>query len=328
MAIAARDAERGGLSNDLPIGFQAGCVTVSVVQADSTAGGGESVMAGQETREVPGIRVYPPPSQDFDPLTATVEDLRRHGLPLRPDPQKQPGMAALWDERARRYREFEHLEPEFDSATLREKATDAAALGPAPIQSCGYELFSSAPFTALFVTWTVPNLRFSPSPFGLNRFHTFVGLGFLDIHVDMTVNSSQTVTSQLSAVGVGQINLPVRPGEVISGALCLDTAPPGRATYILANETRGQTVNFSFDTGFPPAVTINAGVTRDFVQPPDFPLARFGVVYFDEISAFTTNGSRSLTSGQAITMVDTDGSTLARPVRLNDFAFKAVYDAD
>lgn len=285
-------------------------------------------MTSQETRDGSPVRLYPPPARGFDPLVASDQELKRHGLPLRPNPQTQPGMAALWERWSRRYRDFEHLEPEIDRTAVRKPATEVAALGPAPIQSCGYQLFSSAPFTALFATWTVPNLRFSPSPFGINRFHTFVGLGFLDVHVEMTVNSAQTVTSRLSAVGVGQINLPVGPGEVINGALCLDTSPPGRANYVLTNETRGQTVNFSFDTGFPPAVTISAGVSRDFTTPPDFPLARFGVVYFDEISAFTTSGSRSLTSGEAITMVDTNGATLARPARLNDFGFKAVYDAN
>jgi hypothetical protein len=86
-------------------------------------------------------------------------------------------------------------------------------------------------------------------------------------------------------------------------------------------------MNFNVDTGFPPAVTINAGVTRDGFNQPDPPLARFGVVYFDEISAYTTSGSRSLTSGDAITMVDQNGSTLARPVMLNDYAFKTVFVA-
>jgi hypothetical protein len=37
---------------------------------------------------------------------------------------------------------------------------------------------------------------------------------------------------------------------------------------------------------------------------------------------------RSLKSGEVTTMVDLDGSTLARPVRLNVFAFRAVYAGD
>ena len=289
-------------------------------------------MAGKRASDKKGLRLYTPPAEDFDPLAATKRDLMRHGLPLRPDPQTQPGMAALWERQASRYRSFDHLEPQPDTATADRKAipTRALALGPDHFVSCGYSLFSSAPFTALFITWTVPDLWFSPNPFGPNRFHTFVGLGFLDVHVEMTVDSAQNVTSQIWAQSVGQVNLPVRPGDVISGALCLDTNPAGTAHYFLANETTLQTINFKVDTGFPPAVTINAGVTRDLIPnlPPQQPLARFGVVYFDEISAYTTSGFRSLTSGDAITMVDLDGSTLARPVRLNDFAFKTVYAGD
>jgi hypothetical protein len=237
-------------------------------------------------------------------------------------------MAALWDRQAARYRSFDHLEPRPDTTTAAKKPVPARALGPAPIESCGYQLFSSAaPFTALFITWTVPDLQFSSSPLGINRFHTFVSLGFLDVHVEMTVNTAQNVTSQIWAQSVGNVNLPVRPGDVISGSLCLDINPPGTATYFLANETTSQTVNFSVDTGFPPAVTVSAGVTREDLNQPAHPLARFGVVYFDEISAYTTNGFQSLTSGEAITMVDEQGKTLARPFKLNDFAFKAVFVA-
>jgi hypothetical protein len=300
-------------------------------------------MAGQRkapARKAPAkkkeIRLYPPPPQDFDPFAATKRDLMRHGLPLRPDPYKEPDMAALWQRQAERYRGFEHLEPKPDITTANKKglptkiAEAVPAFGPDPIESCGYQLFSSSGnFTALFVTWTVPDLRFNPGQFdAINHFHTFVGLGFLDVHVEMTVDPAQNVTAQIWAQAVGNVNLPVRPGDVISGTLCLDTN--GKAAYFFANETTAQTISFAIDTGFPPAVTINAGVTRsgDTSQPPFFhPLASFGVVYFDEISAFSTSGSRSLTSGDAITMVNQNGKILARPVRLNDFAFKTVFAA-
>ena len=125
-------------------------------------------MARKRASDTKGLRLYPPPSENFDPFTATKRDLMRHGLPLRPNPQTQPGMAALWDRQAGRYRGFDHLEPQPDTATADKKAITpgALALGLDNIQSCGYSLFSSAPFTALFITWTVPDLRFKPSPFG------------------------------------------------------------------------------------------------------------------------------------------------------------------
>jgi len=236
-------------------------------------------------------------------------------------------MAALWERQAARYRNFQPVEPHPDTTTANKKPIAVPALGPDPTESCGYQLFNSAaPFTALFVTWTVPDLHFTPSPLNVDNFHTFVGLGFLDVHIDMTVDSSQNVTSQVWAQDIGTINLPVRPGDVISGSLCLQTNQAGTASYFLANETTAQTINFSVDTGFPPAVTINAGVSRSWpLNQPFPPLARFGVVYFDEISAYTTSGPLSLTSGEAITMVDRNGKTLARPVRLTDSAFKTVF---
>jgi hypothetical protein len=289
-------------------------------------------VTGQETSDRKGVRLYPPPPKDFDPFTATKKDLVRHGLPLRPDPQTQPGIAALWERLAGRYRSFDHLEPRPDTTTAAKKPDTASPPGLSPLASCGYTLFSlSAPFTALAVTWTVPDLWFTVDPgYGPipNQFHTFVGLGYLDLHVEMTVDSAQNVTCQIWAQGVGDINLPVSPGDVMTAALCLDPNPPGTAHYVLANETRSQTMGFKVDTGFPPAEWINAGVTRDnCIDLSNPPLSRFGVVYFDEISAHTTSGSPLLTSGDATTMVDLNGHTLASPARLNDNAFKAVFVA-
>ena len=71
----------------------------------------------------------------------------------------------------------------------------------------------------------------------------------------MTVDSAQHITCGPWAEDVGTINLPVSPGDVVSASLCLDTKPPGTAHYFLANQTTGQTINFTVDTGFPPAVT-------------------------------------------------------------------------
>lgn len=284
-------------------------------------------MAGKQTPGGKKVHLFPPAPKGFDPFAATEKDLMKHGLPLRPDAHAQPGLAALWERQAARYRNFEHLEPKPDTTTAaRKKKITTAGLGPDPTESCGYQLFSSAPITSLFVTWTVPDLQYTASPLNADYFHTFVGLGFLDLHVDMSVDSAQNVTCQLWALDVGNINLPVRPGDVISGSLCLNTNPAGTAAYFITNETTAQTISFSVETGFPPAVTINAGVTRSWsLNQPFPPLARFGVVYFDEISAYSTSGSVSLTSGSAITMVDQNGKTLASPVRLTDYAFKTVF---
>ena len=262
-----------------------------------------------------------PLPKEFDALTATNDELVSYGLPARPDPHKQPGLAALWEQRAHRYGPFEHL-PAQERPPVLEPGGVAPGLFPEPREQCGFTLTSEDPFTMFAVTWTVPNLRHIPAPQGSVDFRTFVGLGFLDVHVEMTVDPAQNVTSRLTFQG-GAVGTAVTPGDVISASMCLDTRPPGRANLVLANETSRQTENVSFDSNFPPAVVINAGVSRGSAKPSN-PLALFGAVYFDEISAYTTAGYRSLTSGDVTTMVDSNGSTLARAFRMTDYTFKVV----
>ena len=275
--------------------------------------------------DIKGVRVFPPPPKGFDALAASKTDLARHGLPPRPDPRTQPGPAALWEEIARRYKDFDHLEPKL---LAPDKPREPVAAGFLPeLVSCGFELGFPAPITILSGTWTVPDLNHSPAPEQFpNHLHTFFGLGFLDVHVEMTVDVAQNVTSLIRIHTGAQVALPVRPGDAISATLCLQTDAAGTAAYFLANETTSQTVNFTIETGFPPARAINAGVTRDsqFNGPPD-PLARFGVVYFDELTAFATSGTPRLTDGLPTTMVDSNGRTLAVPQRLTDFTFKVIY---
>jgi hypothetical protein len=292
-------------------------------------------MTGQETSDRKRVRLCPPPPKDFDPFTATEQDLKRHGLPLRPDPQTQPDMAALWERKARRYRNFEHLEPQFEPATATKTlVTPAPPPGPfymSPSQSCGYELDNSgAPFLTLFLTWTVPDLQYTSNPPvgpDPNLFRTFATLtsveGGPDVHVDMTVDSANTVTSQLWAAYVGNVNLPVAPGDVISGSLCLIN---GTVNYYFINETKEQTMSFSVYTGLPPATAALAGVSRDgdWQRPPLPALAQFGAVYFDEINVHTGSGWRSLTSGTAVSMVDLNGHAIATPEKLTEYTFKVV----
>jgi hypothetical protein len=276
--------------------------------------------------DIKGVRVFPPPPKGFDALAASKTDLARHGLPPRPDPRTQPGPAALWEEIARRYKDFDHLEPKL-LAPDKPREPVAAGFGLPALVSCGFELGFPAPITILSGTWTVPDLNHSPTPEQFpNHLHTFFGLGFLDVHVEMTVDVAQNVTSLIRIHTGAQVALPVRPGDAISATLCLQTDAAGTAAYFLANETTSQTVNFTIETGFPPARAINAGVTRDsqFNGPPD-PLARFGVVYFDELTAFATSGTPRLTDGLPTTMVDSNGRTLAVPQRLTDFTFKVIY---
>jgi Peptidase A4 family len=271
------------------------------------------------------VRLFPPIPKGFEAEKASDRELRRYGIPPRPNPNREPGLAAIWDQHVRRFRDFEHLQASITSADPP-IAPPVSTLGLFPREACGYELTSfNAPFTVFSGRWTVPNLHHAATPPGPVFFRTFFGLGFLDAHVEMTVDDAQNVTARITIHTGAQLNLPVGPGDTINATLCLQTNTAGTAAYFLANETTAQTVNLSIDTGFPPAVTISAGISRGVASNPFNPLAGFGTVYFDELSAFTTNGTRLLTNGAATAMVD-NGTTLARPFRLNDFAFKIVHE--
>jgi hypothetical protein len=285
-------------------------------------------MTAQERPSKESWRLSPAPPQGFAPLAATAKELKKHGLPQRPDARDQPHLAALWDMCARRYHGFEHLSPNIKPS---EHGMTALPASLSPLENCGYSLSStsSQPFVALFIHWTVPHLIYTPAALNENHFHTFVEIGFLaDVHVEMTVDTAQQVTSIVTVNGSPVTNLPVTPGDAMSAVMCVNTQPGGTTVFIgVANETRGQTINLSAGTVNLPALSIDAGVTLDLVQnnPTLNALPRFGVVYFDEISSYTTAGPRSLTSGTPVTMTDLQGTTIASPYRLTDYAFKTVY---
>ncbi len=290
-------------------------------------------MSGPDVPEKKAVRVFRPAPTGFDALNATKKDLVRHGIPQQPDAKRQPERAALWEKLAGRYGAYEHVEAKLSPVQFPRLKPGPVVASLPESESCGYELTTSAaaPFTLLSGTWTVPNLVFKPGFGGPNKFHTFMGLGFdVDVHVEMTVDAANHVTSRIVVNGSQEVTgLPVSPGDAISATLCLNSDNPAKATAFcgLVNETTLQTVNFTLGGSGFPAIQINAGVGRTFELPPGAnPLAQFAVVYFDELVAFTTGGQRTLTSGTATSMVDVpgNGSTLARPIRLNDVAFKIV----
>jgi hypothetical protein len=198
----------------------------------------KTIMARKALPKMKGVRVFPPPPKGFDGLTATKADLARHGLPPRPDPRTQPALAALWEQYARRYRDFEHLAPKL-LPPKKLPTPLAAGLGLSPLQSCGFELNVSAPITTLSGTWTVPNLNYSPNSGLPDTFIIFFGLGLLDVHTEMTVDPAQNVTAQILIQGVGQVALSVRPGDTRSGPLSADRpTPPGPRSSVSSMRQR------------------------------------------------------------------------------------------
>jgi hypothetical protein len=68
-------------------------------------------------------RTYDPPPKDFDPRTASDEQLRRHGIPRRPNPEPEPKLARLWSRAFAR-------KPKFIKAELAINPTDEPPQSP------------------------------------------------------------------------------------------------------------------------------------------------------------------------------------------------------
>ena len=210
-----------------------------------------NVMPGQGTSTGRGLRICPAPPEGFDPFAAGKVDLARHGLPLRPEPETQPDLAALWDRLADRYRGFEHLEPRPDTATAGRQATrNAAAPGS----------FPWIPRSRAATACSAPRRRRSPPCSLPGRCLT---CGTVPIRTGLTpsgpssVSASSTCTrkcpstprsTSLADCGRGSRHQPAsQPRYVMSGSLCLDTKPPGTAHYFVANQTTAQTITFTLD---------------------------------------------------------------------------------
>src|SRR5437868_4477786 len=59
------------------------------------------------------VHTFALPQKGFNPLTASAQELMRHGFPEKPDSVKMPEAAAKWVMAFRRYPDFEHIAPEF-----------------------------------------------------------------------------------------------------------------------------------------------------------------------------------------------------------------------
>ena len=83
-----------------------------------------------------------------------------------------------------------------------------------------------------------------------------MGLGFdVDVHVEMTVNAAQNVTSQIVVNGSQAVALPVRPGDALTATLCLNSDNPATATAFCGWRTRRRhklSTSTSVVRAFPP----------------------------------------------------------------------------
>ncbi len=277
------------------------------------------------------LRVHPLPPKGFDPRAASARELRRYGLPQRPDPAIRPQLAARWDEIFSRkityitptFRPLEELVPGIKRrGRLRQNlatVTNSTWSG-AVVHATGGQTF-----TWVLGQWNVPDV--APAATGQGSEVSFAWIG-IDGNTDVTqIGTVQSVSTAAngsvskSCYAVYEwypnswsaiTNLPVSFGDTMIGLICLDS--PTEAFFSLLNATSGIHAGFVFDA---PSGTISLENQAEWVfERPEVsgvnpPLPNFGEIYFN--SAMGGHGLDFLADGGSDTAINmvVNGATVA-----------------
>ncbi len=247
------------------------------------------------------IKTYPLPPDGFDPRTAQPRELRRYGLPQRPDAASRPELAARWDEIFSR--KLTYIVPSFQPIEeLLPGIEPRGHLGPELVtvthpfwSGCVVHATPGQTFTWVQGEWSVPDV--GPPISGQGSWYSFAWIG-----IDGTADVTQIGTVQyVSADANGKLskgcyavyewwpqnwtainNFPVNFGDAVLGLICLQS--PTDAYVNLVNLT--MRVRTGFDIT-PPAGTMSAENQIEWVferpgvggASPQLP--NFGEIYFD-----------------------------------------------
>jgi hypothetical protein len=274
------------------------------------------------------VHTFPLPPKGFDPLKASKEELQRHGFPRRPDAVTEAHAASKWVAAFSKYPVFSHITPEFRELPHRHgpnKRTQAETKGNVNATSnnwSGSVLFVGGGDTFLWITgqWTVPQV-YSPNP---GNGITYYSSAWLGIDGDGSPDVMQAGTETDSDgtcyawfewfpnYSAAISNFPISPGDVITLVLC--ATDPTTAWMSMGNMTAMTYTSFTFTA---PAGTSLAGncaeavVERPGINGALAQLPRYGEVYFDEVTAYTSGGNAfDIGLGTPINMVADDGVTL------------------
>jgi len=137
--------------------------------------------------ETPNRRIttFAAPPRDFNPVSATANQLAVYGIPRRPDAVQEPGLRKLWDRAFSRPVQFIQAELVEDKVwrTLPHGALKPADFGLAGNWAGGIVEVSSLglnptePATMVFAEWVVPTISTTPQLAGSQTIGFWVGLG-------------------------------------------------------------------------------------------------------------------------------------------------------
>jgi Peptidase A4 family len=277
------------------------------------------------------VRTHPLPPHGFDPRAATARELRRYGLPQRPDPASHPKLAKRWDEVFSRNLtyitpSFQPLEELVPGIKPRSRARpDVTAVTNPTWSGAVVHATGKQTFTWVLGQWNVPDVAPAVGGKGSEVSFAFVGIdGNTDVTQIGTIQSVSTATNgsvSKSCYAVYEwfpnswsaiTNLPVNFGDTMIGLICMDS--PTEAFFSLVNVTSSTHAGFIFDA---PSGTVSLENQAEWTfERPEVggvnpPLPNFGEIYFDSAMGghgldFVANAGTDTTINMVV-----DGKTVA-----------------
>jgi hypothetical protein len=248
-----------------------------------------------------GVRTHSLPPAGFNPRAASPLELRRHGLPQRPDPKVRPKLAALWDEIFSR--KLTYVRPTFRPVPELLPGIERQRRPRQDLVNVTHSFWSGAvvhatgnqKFGWVLGQWNVPDV--APGATGQGNWTSIAWIG-IDGNSDVTqIGTLQSVSRDAN----GNLskncyafwewwpnswnaitNFPVNFGDTMLGLICMDS--PTEAWFSLLNLTSNLHAGFIFDA--PSGTTSQENqaewiLERPWIGGAPAPLPNFGEVYFD-----------------------------------------------
>jgi len=271
-----------------------------------------------------GVRIYELPPHEFDPMTAPAEELRRYGLPRRPDPETEPVLARLFTRAFSRPRHY--LKPELvvderlDALNAKRRRPDYSSgdWGGAVVTTP-----ASDPPNTVFAQFQVPTVYgLDPEIAQPLTSGFWVGIGgYAGNGSLLQAGIAATVTPGPFPLPFGSVsywawtewwpngyivdNLEIAAGDVVSVLVC---APePDHGFVSMENLRTDQIVNIGVDP--PSGLTANGPSAEWIIESLSVDTPLFTPFTFFNCTAGSHDSTLTLTSATTLNMADNEVST-------------------
>jgi hypothetical protein len=291
------------------------------------------------------IRHAEPMAPDFDPVTATSEQLELHGLPPRPDAALAPEQVARWEKRVTELKGKKFVTPTFEiiqrdemsgSSNRSSRPEDRPEAKKWTKRNWAGAVIPQSVFYFTESTWEVPqpaagrgnkNAWYSSAYVGLDGYQPESndvlagGTG----HDFKKLNSSDTYAwyEWYPAYPVRLADFSVRPGNLVNCAIWSHLPRDGKAaTFEIDNYSTDQWASFSFSA---PLGTKSLGDSAEWVVEGEDPESNFHHVRFEECWAVKTDGYWfNLSSATTVASTCDDGTVCTAEIE-NDTTLLVKY---